>query len=131
MALRTRHIVSKHGPHPIDVHVGSRLRLRRTLLGMNQTQLGEKLGVPFQRIYTYERGSTRISASQLYQFSRILGVQVLYFFDGLDEGDSTRPSDDILLKRETLEFVRAYFRIGDPAAREIVFKLTMVMANLA
>ncbi len=131
MARRTRHIIAKDGPHPIDVHVGSRVRVRRTLLGMNQTQLGEKLGITFQQIQKYERGSNRISASRLDQMTRILDVPVSFFFDGLDEGASAWSPDNILLKRETLEFVRAYYRIGDPAARKGLSDLIKAMANLA
>ncbi len=130
MARRTRHIITKDGPHPIDVHVGSRVRLRRTLLGLSQTQLGEKLGLTFQQIQKYERGANRISASRLYQMTRILDVPVSYFFDGLDEGAEVSSPGDILVKRETLNFVRAYYRIGDPAAREGLRKLIHAMANL-
>jgi transcriptional regulator with XRE-family HTH domain len=126
-----RRTVAKDGPHPIDVHVGSRARLRRTLLGMNQTQLGEKLGITFQQIQKYENGFNRISASRLYQMTRILDVPVSFFFDGLVEGAKASSPDDIWLKRETLELVRAYYRIGDPAARKGLFKLTEAMANLA
>ncbi len=126
-----RRTVAKDGPHPIDVHVGSRVRLRRTLLGMNQTQLGEKLGLSFQQIQKYENGANRISASRLYQMTRILDVPVSFFFDGLDKGANVWSPDDIWLKRETLELVRAYFRIGTPAARKGLFKLTEAMANLA
>ena len=126
-----RRTVAKAGPHPIDVHVGSRVRRRRTLLGMNQTQLGEKLGITFQQIQKYERGSNRISASRLYQMTRILDVPVSFFFDGLVEGASMWSPDDILVKRETLEFVRTYYRIGDPAARKGLFELIKAMANLA
>ncbi len=139
MARRTRHIIAKDGPHPIDVHVGRRVRLRRTLLGMNQTQLGERLGITFQQIQKYENGANRISASRLYQAARILDVPVLFFFDDMppnidDTGrQPARPgaSGDILLKRETLELVRAYYRIGDPAARAGLCKLVQAMANLA
>ena len=131
MRIMARRNVAKHGPLPIDVHVGRRVRLRRTLLGLNQTQLGEGLGLTFQQIQKYERGTNRISASKLYQLTRILDVPMLYFFDGLDEGGKASQSDDILLKRETLELVRAYFRIGDPAARERLFAMTQAMANLA
>ncbi len=130
MARRTRHIIAKDGPHPIDVHVGSRVRLRRTLLGMNQTQLGEKLGITFQQIQKYERGGNRISASRLYQMSRILDVPVSFFFDDLDGGAGARSPDDILIIRETLELVRAYYRIGDLAVREGLRKLTEAMADL-
>ncbi len=130
MARRTRHIIAKDGPHPIDVHVGSRVRLRRTLLGMNQTQLGEKLGITYQQIQKYETGFNRISASRLYQMSRILGVPVSFFFDGLDGELNARSPDDIKFKRETLELVRAYYRIGDPAARKRLFAMTKIMADL-
>ncbi len=126
-----RRTVAKDGPHPIDVHVGSRVRSRRTLLGLNQTQLGEKLGLSFQQIQKYERGSNRISASRLYQMSRILDVPVSFFFDGLDEGASAWLPDNIVVKRETLEFVGAYYSIGDPVARKHLFSLTKAMANLA
>ena len=126
----TRRTIAKDGPHPIDVHVGSRVRLRRTLLGLKQTQLGEKLGFSFQQIQKYERGFNRISASRLYQMSHILGVPVSFFFDDLDEGAGARSPDDILLKRETLELVRAYYRIGNPAVREGLRKLTGAMADL-
>ena len=126
-----RRTVAKDGPHPIDVYVGSRVRRRRTLLGLNQTQLGEKLGITFQQVQKYENGANRISASRLYQMTRILDVPVSFFFDGLVEGASMWSPDDILVKRETLEFVRAYYRIGDPAARKHLFELIKAMANLA
>ena len=126
-----RRTVAKDGPHPIDVHVGSRARLRRTLLGMNQTQLGEKLGITYQQIQKYETGFNRISASRLYQMTRIMDVPVSFFFDGLDEVASAWLPDNIVVKRETLEFVRAYYRIGDPAARKGLSDLIKAMANLA
>ena len=134
-----RRTVAKDGPHPIDVHVGSRVRLRRTLLGMNQTQLGEKLGITFQQIQKYENGFNRISASRLYQMTHILDVPVLFFFDGMPpDTDDAVPQQassgalgGVLLKRETLELVRAYYRIGDPAARKHLFELIKAMANLA
>ncbi len=130
MARRTRHIVAKHGPHPIDAHVGSRVRVRRTLLGLSQTQLGVRMGITFQQIQKYEWGTNRISASRLYQMSHILDVPVSYFFDDLDEGAGAWSPDDIMVKRETLEFVRAYYRIGDPAVRERLFGMTKAMADL-
>ncbi len=130
MARRTRHIIAKDGPHPIDVHVGRRVRQRRTLLGMSQTQVGEKLGITFQQFQKYEKGANRISASRLYQLTHILDVPALYFFDGLDEGAEVSSPDDIRLKTETLKLVRAYYRIGDPAARAGLRKLVQAMANL-
>ncbi len=134
-----RRSVAKDGPHPIDVHVGSRVRLRRTLLGLNQTQLGEKLGITYQQVQKYEQGVNRISASRLYNLTRILDAPLSYFFDDVPlETDDAVPQQassgalgGILLKRETLEFVRAYYRIGDPAARKGLFDLTEAMANLA
>ena len=139
MARRTRHIIAKDGPHPIDVHVGSRVRLRRTLLGLNQTQLGEKLGITYQQVQKYEQGVNRISASRLYQMTRILDVPVSFFFDDMPlQTDDAVPHPvssgalgGVMLKRETLEFVRAYYRIGDPAARKGLFEITKAMANLA
>ncbi len=131
MGTMARRTTAKDGPHPIDVHVGSRVRVRRTLMGLNQTQLGEKLGITFQQIQKYERGFNRISASRIYQLSQILDVPVSFFFDELvDEAKAGSP-DDISLKRETLELVRAYYRITDPEARTSVNELTRAMADLA
>ncbi len=134
-----RRTVAKDGPHPIDVHVGSRVRLRRTLLGLNQTQLGEKLGITYQQVQKYEQGVNRISASRLYNLTQILDTPLAYFFDDVPRDvESAAPQKGssgalggVLLKRETLEFVRAYYRIVDPAARKGLFKLTEAMANLA
>ncbi len=127
MARRT---IAKEGPHPIDVHVGARVRLRRTLSCMSQTQLGQRLGLTFQQIQKYERGRNRISASRLYQMSHILDVPVSFFFDDIDGEGAARSPDEILLKRETIEFVRAYYRIGDPAVRKRLFAMTEVLADL-
>ena len=134
-----RRTVAKDGPHPIDVHVGSRVRLRRTLLGLNQTQLGEQLGITYQQVQKYEQGVNRISASRLYKLTKILDTPLAYFFDDVPlETDDAAPQQassgalgGVLLKRETLEFVRAYYRIVDPAARKGLFDLTEAMANLA
>ncbi len=128
MARRT---VTKHGPHPVDAHVGSRVRLRRTLLGMNQTQLGEALGLTFQQIQKNERGVNRIGASRLWQLSKILDAPVSFFFDEHVDGTEAGSPDDVSLKRETLELVRAYYRIRDPAARKHLREMTQAMANLA
>ena len=113
----------------IDGHVGSRVRTRRTLLGLNQTQLGDALGITFQQVQKYENGSNRIGASRLYQISKILDVPVLYFYEDMPD-DVERPrkalkrptrdeSDlDTMHKRETLELVRAYYRIENAAVRD-------------
>ncbi len=126
-----RRIVAKDGPDPIDVHVGTRVRMRRTLLGMTQTQLGERVGVTFQQLQKYESGANRVSASRLFQISRILEVPVAYFFEGLDEGTPAWSPDDMVAKRETLELVRAYYRITDSDMRDHLRKLFQAVANLA
>jgi transcriptional regulator with XRE-family HTH domain len=137
-------------PNPIDTHVGKRLRLRRTLLGMSQERLGDLLGLTFQQVQKYERGVNRIGSSRLFELGQILDVPVSFFFDDLPEGDGAAPlgspalglaeeragfeHDDgdrlPLEKRETLELVRAYYRIGDPAVRKRLFELAKALANL-
>jgi transcriptional regulator with XRE-family HTH domain len=126
-------------PNPVDIHVGSRVRLRRTLLGLSQEKLGEAVGLTFQQIQKYERGANRIGASRLFEFSRILDVPVSFFFDDMDDrarvaqGDEVRGladqpqaplEPDPLTRRETLELVRAYYRISDPQVRKRLFELT-------
>jgi transcriptional regulator with XRE-family HTH domain len=124
-------------PNPIDVHVGGRVRLRRTLLGMSQEKLGEALGLTFQQVQKYERGANRIGASRLYDLSRVLEVPVSYFFEDMDEEmmaasprhmvrateDPPEFDDGTLAQRETLELVRAYYRIRDPEVRKRVQEL--------
>ena len=122
-------------PNPVDVHVGSRVRLRRTLLGMSQEKLGDALGLTFQQVQKYERGTNRIGSSRLYQLSRILDVPVSFFFDDLpgEIGGAAAPgfaepgqpplARDQMSKRETLELVRAYYRIADPQVRRRIFDL--------
>jgi transcriptional regulator with XRE-family HTH domain len=132
-------------PSPIDVHVGSRIRLRRTLLGMSQERLGEALGLTFQQVQKYERGVNRVGASRLFDLSRVLDVPISFFFDDMPDslasvygGQAARRAagfaeaqegfgDDTLNRRETLELVRAYYRITDPAVRKRVFELIKSM----
>ena len=132
-------------PRPVDVHVGARLRQRRTLLGLSQEKLGEAVGLTFQQIQKYERGANRIGASRLYQLSNVLDVSVSYFFDempgevqktrgdyaGLAQADDieTSQTNDPMARRETLELVRAYYKIEDPKVRKRVFELTKSIAN--
>jgi len=135
----------EHRPSPIDVHVGSRIRLRRTLLGMSQERLGESLGLTFQQVQKYERGVNRVGASRLFDLSRVLDVPISFFFDDMPDSlsanfggtpgrrhggssDSQDPfGDDTLSRRETLELVRAYYRITDPSVRKRVFDLIKSM----
>lgn len=130
-------------PHPIDVHVGSRVRLRRTLLGMSQEKLGEAIGLTFQQVQKYERGANRIGSSRLYELSRVLDVPVSFFFDDAPPGEpedrtyggiEEAPAEanfepDPMAKRETLELVRAYYRIGDAGVRKRLFELTKAIAG--
>lgn len=130
-------------PNPVDVHVGGRVRLRRTLLGMSQEKLGEAIGLTFQQVQKYERGANRIGASRLYDLSRVLDVPVSFFFDDMgDQVANQSPRNltgavdevdeyeaDPMTKRETLELVRAYYRIRDPQVRRRVFDLAKALAN--
>ena len=136
----------EHRPSPIDVHVGTRVRLRRTLLGMSQERLGEALGLTFQQVQKYERGVNRVGASRLFDLSRVLDVPISFFFDDMQDqltqggmggggsGLSGRRAmgfsdqqdafaDDTMNRRETQELVRAYYRIPDAAVRKSVFDL--------
>lgn len=129
----------EHRPSPIDVHVGGRVRLRRTLLGMSQEKLGEALGLTFQQVQKYERGVNRIGASRLFDLARVLDVPIGFFFDDMPDalGGSMNTvrraigfaeqqdgfEDDTLHRRETLELVRAYYRITDNSVRKRVFEL--------
>ena len=126
-------------PHPIDRHVGGRVRLRRTLIGMSQEQLGHKLGVTFQQVQKYEKGSNRVSASRLWQVARILGVPISFFFDqatdvsdpqleGLaDSGQSE--INDVTQSTESLVLLRHFTQIPDPAIRRAVVDLARTLAT--
>ena len=130
----------------IDLHVGKRLRRRRRLLGLTQQQLAESVGIRFQQIQKYERGLNRIGASRLYEFSRILGVPVAYFFEEfMDESqDSTSKSGSTVLglsendavfeyeklgNKEVLALVRSYYEIEDPLVRKRVLSLIKSLAS--
>ena len=128
--------------HPVDVHVGARLRQRRTLLGMTQTNLGDALGMSFQQVQKYERGKNRISANRLYGLSQLFDVPVEYFFEDMSpevtaSSQATKgpgkakklPSyePDPMATRETLELVRAYYKIEDADIRKQVYELTKAL----
>ena len=129
-------------PNPVDVHVGGRVRLRRTLLGMSQEKLGEAIGLTFQQVQKYERGANRIGASRLFDLSRVLDVPVAFFFDDMAEDVALRSpallgglaeepdiyEPDPMAKRETLELVRAYYKITDPQVRKRLFEMTKALA---
>ena len=132
--------MTKSTPNPIDIYVGSRLRLRRALIGMSQEKLGNALEITFQQVQKYERGTNRISSSRLFQISRILDVSVSFFFDDMDteiikqtEGMAEINKQvlqvDKLSRRETLEFVRAYYKITDPMVRKKIFEMVKSIGN--
>ena len=145
--MPTRQLPLSRGgkPNPVDIHVGSRVRMRRTLLGFSQTKLGAAAGLTFQQIQKYERAANRISASRLHQFAQILDVPTSYFFEEMPteksgKGGKTAPggasraqneaSPDALAKRETLKLVRAYYRIKDSDVRKRVYKLVKSLSEI-
>ena len=119
---------SNGGPNRVDLNVGVKMRQRRTLLGMTQEKLGEALGITFQQVQKYERGANRVGASRLFDLAKALDVPVGYFFEDIDNsyakaaGFAESPQKplygkDPLMKRETLELVKAYYSIKDRKVR--------------
>ena len=136
--------VSRSGPNPIDIHVGARVRLCRNLLGMSQTDLGKAVGTSYQQIQKYERGVNRVGASRLFNLGRALDVPVSFFFEdlspaaagagrkrtkGFSEAPATALDFDVLSKRETIELVRAYYRVTDPKQRRRVLDLIKALGD--
>jgi transcriptional regulator with XRE-family HTH domain len=130
--------------HAVDVHVGKRLRLRRTILGLSQEAIANAIGVTFQQVQKYERGINRMGASRLYDFSKILTVPVSYFFEEMEKAAGPGTSSatmgvseeaapvfehERMSSRETLEMMRAYYRISDPQVRKRVFELIKSVAD--
>lgn len=124
--------------HPVDVHVGKRVRHRRWMVGMTQQQLGEAVGIKFQQIQKYETGMNRISASRLWDIAGALDVPISFFFEGLEGADSlaasaesnARPQGDLLADKEALELVRSYYAIPE-AQRRRLFDLARVLSDAA
>ncbi|GGE41253.1 transcriptional regulator [Primorskyibacter flagellatus] len=119
--------------HPVDVHVGKRIRHRRWLVGMTQQQLAESVGIKFQQIQKYETGANRVSASRLWDIADALEVPVSFFFEGLDEEDPKPASKipaDILGDKEALDLVRSYYAIPE-AQRRRLFELARVLSDVA
>ncbi|MBL8709397.1 MAG: helix-turn-helix domain-containing protein [Rhodospirillaceae bacterium] len=137
-------MASKGFPNPIDVHVGQRMRQRRTLLGMSQETLGAAIGLTFQQVQKYERGANRVSGSRLFDLAQVLDVPIAYFFEDMPgEVQKQSPSKlmgvaapepiefefDPLARRETLELVRAYFKIPHAATRKRLADLVKALAK--
>ena len=125
---RQSYTVGEFGPRPVDVHVGGRVKARRTLIGMSQEELGKHVGLTFQQIQKYEKGMNRIAASRLWRFSLILGRPISWFFEGI--GERKRKVGDLLAKRETLKFVR-YFSACDPDAQKHLAAMINAVAGKA
>jgi transcriptional regulator with XRE-family HTH domain len=132
-------------PNPVDLFVGNKLRQARTLRGLTQEQLGAKVGIAFQQVQKYERGSNRISAGRLFEMAQALGVPVTYFFEGMSDAvaeaspaqvhpgiDTTEAVESIeqddASKREALQLVRAYCRIGNEGVRRTFLEMVRSFA---
>ena len=121
--------------HPVDVHVGQRVRQRRWMVGMTQQQLGNKVGIKFQQIQKYETGMNRVSASRLWDISEALDVPIRFFFEGLDDAEAEQAKEtpvpgDILADKEALELVRSYYSIPENQRRRL-FELARVLSDVA
>lgn len=131
---------NKKKPNPIDIHVGSRIRLRRNMLGMSQERLGESLGITFQQIQKYEKGTNRVGASRLQAIASILGVPVAFFFEDAPGRENETPSGlaeessgafvvDFLNSAEGLQLNRAFARIGDQRVRRKIIDLVKALGD--
>lgn len=135
----------------IDKHVGKQLRSRRILIGLSQEKLAEEIGVTFQQVQKYERGTNRISASRLYTFSKLLDVSIDYFYSGLEGVKKTKTAsgmsdneqesftgntqdnkhldENIMTKKETIELIRAYYSVKDEKKRKDILKMVKTMTK--
>lgn len=116
--------------HPVDVHVGKRIRHRRWMVGMTQQQLAEQVGIKFQQIQKYETGMNRVSASRLWEISETLDVPVDHFFEGLKEDAATVEGQDFLADKEAMELIRAYYAMPENQRRRL-FDLARVLSESA
>ena len=133
MPQRKRGAFSSKQRRVIDQHVGARLRLRRTVLGLSQEKVAKAVGVTFQQLQKYEAGQNRISASRLHAVAKLLDIDIPFVFDGVRVGARVEtPPDregDVRLNRETLELARNYLRIADPRTRKALFDLIAASAR--
>ena len=132
-------------PDPVDIHVGSRVRLRRTLLGLSQDKLARAIGVSFQQLQKYERGTNRISASRLYALSKVLGVGISWFFEDAPSTSKRRAptaetrapanegnaDQDPMTANETVKLVRAYYMIEDPKVRKKILHMVRAVSPIS
>lgn len=131
--------LTKKAPNPIDRHVGSRVRMRRMLIGMSQEKLGESLDLTFQQVQKYEKGTNRIGASRLHRIATVLGVPVEFFYEGaphgsaaaggFSEASSSTYVSDFLTTSEGVQLVKAFLAIKDPKIRRKVVELITALAS--
>ncbi len=133
-------IENKKKPNPIDIHVGSRVRLRRNMLGMSQEKLGDSLGITFQQIQKYEKGTNRVGASRLQAISNVMSVPVSFFFEDAPSADGTPHKGfaedgsatyvvDFLNSAEGLQLNRAFMKITDPKVRRKIVDLVKSLSD--
>jgi transcriptional regulator with XRE-family HTH domain len=121
----------------IDKEIGSRMRMRRMLIGMSQEKLGEMLGLTFQQVQKYEKGTNRISVSRMIDIANVLGVDIHFFFEGLTGGKKAAGSEpaqpafvsDFMATQEGHQLMRAFTRIGNPKMRRAVVQLATSLAE--
>ncbi|WP_119272312.1 helix-turn-helix domain-containing protein [Taklimakanibacter deserti] len=130
--------MTKRDPNFVDRHVGNRVRMRRLLVGMSQEKLGELLGITFQQVQKYEKGSNRVSASRLYQIARVLGVPVQFFYDELKEDDGpsgfaeSEGADAIagaLQSPDGVQIARIFSETTDPDKRKLILNAVKLLAD--
>jgi len=136
-----RRIRALDGVHPVDAHIGARLRLRRTLLGLSQEKVAEAIGLTFQQLQKYERGANRISGSRLYDLSRVLDVPVSFFFDDMSDevrmsataaepiGEASRISGEPPTTRQALELMRAFQAIDDEKLQTAIYQMVKAVSR--
>ena len=137
-------------PNPVDVHVGNRIRLRRTLLGLSQEKLASMLGLTFQQVQKYERGMNRVGASRLWDISKVLEVPINFFYEDMDKSVANQSprmfsipegdldfleeeeeiyNDDPMQRQETIELVKAYYKIPNRTAAHHLYDLIISMSK--
>jgi transcriptional regulator with XRE-family HTH domain len=135
--FRTDSSVLRDGPHPIDRHVGLRIRMRRKEMSFSQEKLAEALGLTFQQVQKYERGANRVSASKLWEVAQALKTSVSYFYEGLAEnpgeahlGLAAPSAQDFLLTNEGLELAATFPKIARPRVRRKILELVRAMIEV-
>ena len=142
--MTSKNISSSRKSKHVDVHVGKRLKQRRVLLGLSQTELANRLGISFQQVQKYEKAADRLSVSRLADISNVLGINIMYFFNGLpekvlkqspkstatlDKEATENTKDDAMTQRETLTLVRNYYEITDKKKRDSIITLCKALAE--